>query len=590
MFKDNEKLSYKAVCESDHGSSGRRAMFFASAVDIAQWSGIPQKMMLEGVDSAETIGFQRVESLARIEQIKSFYSEPKNVSYNPILCAVRAPAEKFVSFLPVDAGLLSTSQVGEIEITLQKLEEKPFSELFGMLKKSLDERLGDDVEGAEPSEQYIANLKRSLYVDDQDEDEEFDELDELDEESDAISETDGVPAVESHLIDFRKAIAAREQLCIGGAAGTAKEFAGFTKDRLISFLLPVVLVDGQHRLRGAIAAARAALDTEPLKSRQYDTYEELAAEFQGVELEHKVNEKKFELLREASPILAVSLLLDAEPAEQVFQFVVVNQKSVPVGKALLGTIVSTTLTENELEKVRVRLINAGIPLENSRAMTKLVIDPESPFYNKVDRGLKKELSAELLQWTVFSGLVQIVRSLQGAKLYHEDRGLDYASFWRETYLSQSPIAGEYERRGFNSVIDYWGSEGGPWEEFFINFFKAVRDNLANVSSDEASNYWGKPKSSNIFNKVYLNILLADFFEFLYSKEIVLNSIDEISSLVQVWLSGASDDFFAKSWNLRNIKKDSTATKKNWSALWYNYRRAPSALKKLPAVKAFSEGR
>ncbi|WP_220186816.1 hypothetical protein, partial [Pseudomonas aeruginosa] len=93
-----------------------------------------------------------------------------------------------------------------------------------------------------------------------------------------------------------------------------------------------------------------------------------------------------------------------------------------------------------------------------------------------------------------------------------------------------------------------------------------------------------------FNKVYLNILLADFFEYLYSKEVRLNSTNELESLVDAWLSGASSDFFAKSWNLKNIKKDSTATKKNWSALWYNYSRAPSMLKKVPSIKSFSDGR
>ncbi|MGU4186142.1 hypothetical protein [Pseudomonas aeruginosa] len=587
MLRNNTSLNYKAVCERDEKSGERRAMFFASAIDISLWSGIPQKMIIDGGDSAETIGFQRIENQARIEQIKSFYSEPRNISYNPILCAVRSPADKAVSFSPAKGEQDQDSQSGKIEIFLQRLEDKSFSDLFEMLRRSLDERLGEDLEGATPSEQYISNLKRSLFNEDTPDDEP--PLQDS-EEIEGTSDTEGVPSVESHLIEFRKAIAAREQLCLEGAADGRNEFAGFTKERLISFLLPIVLVDGQHRLKGAIAAAHEALSSEAMQNKQRDIFEKLSASLKGIELEEQLNLEKLNLLREVSPVLAVSLLLDAEPAEQVFQFVVVNQKSVPVGKALLGTIVSTTLTENELEKVRNRLINAGIPLENSRAMTKLVIAPESPFHNKVDRGLKKEASADLLQWTVFSGLVQIVRSLQGAKLYHEDRGLDYASCWREAYLIQSPVIEDYAVKGFSSPVEYWASENGPWESFFINFFKSARDCLSNINSEEADNYWGKPKTSNIFNKVYLNILLADFFEYLYSKEVRLNSTNELESLVDAWLSGASSDFFAKSWNLKNIKKDSTATKKNWSALWYNYRRAPSMLKKVPSIKSFSDGR
>lgn len=587
MPQASTKLSYKAVCEFDEKSGERRAMFFASAIDISLWSGIPQKMIIDGGDSAETIGFQRIENAARIEQIKSFYAEPKNISYNPILCAVRSPVEKVVDFVPFDSVQRELSQIGSIEVVLQNLQDKSFADLFSMLRRSLDERLGGNLDGADPTEQYMSNLKRSLF-DAELLDDEF-SIDEL-EELEATGEAEGVPAVESHLIEFRKAIFAREQLCLEGAAGNRNEFAGFTKDRLISFLLPVVLVDGQHRLRGAIAAAHAALGSDSMQQKQDEIYERLSQTYEGEELQNCLREQKLELLRKVSPILAVSLLLDSEPAEQVFQFVVVNQKSVPVGKALLGTIVSTTLTENELEKVRTRLINAGIPLENSRAMTKLVIDPESPFHNKVDRGLKKEASADLLQWTVFSGLVQIVRSLQGAKLYHEDRGPDFAAFWRETFLPQSPVVSDFAKEDFSSPAAYWGSENGPWEKFFINFFKAVRDNLANVASEEADNYWGKPKSSNLFNKVYLNILLSDFFEYMYSKEIILDDFAQIEDLVRTWLSGASADFFARSWNLKNIKKDATATKKNWSALWCNYRKAPSVMKKLPPVKSFSDGR
>lgn len=148
MLRNNTSLNYKAVCERDEKSGERRAMFFASAIDISLWSGIPQKMIIDGGDSAETIGFQRIENQARIEQIKSFYSEPRNISYNPILCAVRSPADKAVSFSPAKGEQDQDSQSGKIEIFLQRLEDKSFSDLFEMLRRSLDERLGEDLEGA----------------------------------------------------------------------------------------------------------------------------------------------------------------------------------------------------------------------------------------------------------------------------------------------------------------------------------------------------------------------------------------------------------------------------------------------------------
>ncbi|PLZ99955.1 hypothetical protein CEN50_05380 [Fischerella thermalis CCMEE 5268] len=42
--------------------------------------------------------------------------------------------------------------------------------------------------------------------------------------------------------------------------------------------------------------------------------------------------------------LPVSLLMSNDPAEQVFQFVVVNQKATPTKTSLLGTIISTSLS------------------------------------------------------------------------------------------------------------------------------------------------------------------------------------------------------------------------------------------------------
>lgn len=576
---------YKAICHKDTFTSKRRVMFYATAVDIALWSGIPQKMVIGGSDDAESIGFQRVYNPKRVQDIRRFYSERSNISHNPILCAVKSPDENTVIFHQNESDNSSSTQHGNLEVVVEKLQDKPFAELFGMLRKSLDARIGLVEKQAIPTEWEINALKKSLYADDLLEDGDEFESSSMDDEN-TSKELEEVPSVESHIFEFRKAIAAREQLCLEGAAEGRTEFAGFSKESLISFLLPIVLVDGQHRLRGALEAAHAFMESEEMQQKQLEKYNALRESFDSEQLESQIEKEKLQFLRDVSPVLPISLILDSDPAEQVFQFVVVNQKVVPVGKALLGTIVSTTLSDKELDIVRDRLISAGIPLENSRAITKLVVDPQSPFFNKVDRGLNKDASAELLQWTVLSSLVQIVRNLKGARLYHEDRGLDYADCWKEAYLAQSSIVSDFEDYGFDDKYQYWKSDNGPWQLFLSAFFNEVRSRLANDSSEEAENYWGRPKQSNIFNKVYLNILLADFFEFLYTKELTIDSVGHISSLVDNWLAGASADYFSKNWGLTNHKKDSTATRKKWSSLWHTYRRTPSTLKKPPKSNQF----
>lgn len=576
--------SYEAVCETNPATQKRRTMFFAPAVDISIWSGIPQKMIIEGESGTETIGFQRVENPTRVSDIKTFYLDPQNTSPNPILCAVKSPESGTVSFSPLKQTD-GNNKLGLLNITLENFKEKSLAELFKMLRESLDERI-EDLEQAKPTEQEIDNFKRSLVKDSvENEDNELNLSEEaiVDLETNNVDQNE-IPTIESHIVAFRKAIALREVLCAESTTAESDEFAGFTKDRLISFLLPVVLVDGQHRLRGALEAARAALLTPEAQEKQAEIYNSLSEIYSGKELEDKLEEEKLKLLRSASPMIPISLLLDADPAEQVFQFVVVNQKSVPVGKALLGTIVSTTLSESELDKVRGRLNNAGIQLENSRAITKLVVSPTSPFYNKVDRGLQKEVS-ELLQWNVLLGLIQIVRNLKGARLYHEERGSDYANFWKETLLDRSKITDDYADYGHDDRYKYWSSENGPWEVVFKNFFSAVKEKLANSTSEESHNYWGRPISSNIFNKVYLNILLADFFHFLYSKDQPIDSAEQIYELVDNWLAGVSTDYFSKPWQLSD-KKDSTTIKKKWSQLWHNYRITPTSMKRVPQGRQF----
>lgn len=81
--------------------------------------------------------------------------------------------------------------------------------------------------------------------------------------------------------------------------------------------------------------------------------------------------------------------MESLPAEHVFQFVVVNQKATPIGRALLGTIVSTSLSAEELEGVSARLEAAGIPLEDPQAIAFLTRHPDSPFKDLVEKGASK---------------------------------------------------------------------------------------------------------------------------------------------------------------------------------------------------------
>src|SRR3712207_6311439 len=83
-----DRYEYPAIMVRQGSGAPPIVLLSASAVEIDRWVGVPQKTrILEG----ETIGFQRDVSESRIQQIAKFYSDPRNVIHNPLLCAVRRP-------------------------------------------------------------------------------------------------------------------------------------------------------------------------------------------------------------------------------------------------------------------------------------------------------------------------------------------------------------------------------------------------------------------------------------------------------------------------------------------------------------------
>jgi hypothetical protein len=266
--------------------------------------------------------------------------------------------------------------------------------------------------------------------------------------------------------------------------------------------------------------------------------------------------------------------MNTDPAEQVFQFVVVNQKATPIKPALLGTIVSTSLSSEELGRVADRLESAGIKLEESRAVTFLVRYPRSPFFNLVERGLNSD-TKDRLKWNVLAYIVKIFRDLKGGKLFHEN--VDYADKWKRDYLPESGIVEKWEAEGCKTAPEYWRKLNGPWRDVFISFWSVVRDKLADKDNDEAWHYWGNPKQSNIFNKTSLTILAADFFQYLCERRIGIASAEEIPILVNDWLKGVNTDYFNRDWNLHGVKKDVPGIRKRWSKEWLEYRKDPVRL-------------
>jgi hypothetical protein len=384
-------VQYRAVSFRQSDEAPHVVLFAAPATDIAEWAGVPQR---ELVDQQETIGFQREENPTRISQLKRFLDDNQNVIQNPILCAARNTQK--VTFEP-DPGATGTVVSGTLTIEDPNLSSRTLTNLFADLEAQLRARQ-PALSEARVDQQRLLTLQTRLQ------DAVGEELDWGEQEEDEPAELEddsvsGLFAKETHVLEFWQEIKAR-QLLLTQLADTSRfeeegTFLGFDRETLESYLRPVFLVDGQHRLKGAVESAEAAAAQAMLS--------------EGPERPTRSSEEASEMVREHARIMPVSLLLDQNTAEHVFQFVVVNQKATPVGKALLGTIVASSLTENELEKVASRLEKVGINVTDSQAVSWFTRNKNSPFYGLVQQGMTGE-GGDKLPWSVLRDLVSVFRN------------------------------------------------------------------------------------------------------------------------------------------------------------------------------------
>lgn len=569
------KYSYPAIKVQQTETGPATVLFGANAVDIFQWAGIPQKKVFEDQDST---GFQRTFDEKRESDLLAFFKDQSNTLQNPLMCATHGLAEKHVQFVPTEGALETEGAIsGTLEIDDTYLENQPLVELFNLLKRRLERRVSR-LQNARPREERLAAFRAALNEKPGGED-----PGEEDAGADSFVTEEAEPPPQEALVDFDhdsmvdqfwEDIAIRAEV-LGELGGSDKDnFGGYSRDTLLSYVRPVVLVDGQHRLRGAVKYANEQFD----KNSAFVVQE--LPKFEGLPNEQAENRIKKKWARR----LPVSMLLSDDPAEHVFQFVVVNQKATPVGKALLGTIISTTLSEEELDRVSNRLENAKIPLEDSRAVTYMATNADSPFYGLVNRGMKtKGDNSDLLEWSVVLQLINIFRRLGGAKLLTGESNSDFAKIWATRYLIQSKIVSgtTYAER-----LEQWSAFDGAWRAVFMMFFNEIRTRFG--SEDQGTlNVWRNPRESQLFNKPSLLILTTDFFKFLVDAKHPLLSVDDVPQKMDLWLEGVSTTYFQRTWGgkdfLSGVKKDAPQTKRRWARLWYDYRTNPE---KLPELKSY----
>ena len=548
-------------------------LFAAPAPHVKVWGGIPQKA---AIGSTENLGFQRVVAGKRLRELAAFNQHASNTMPLPILVAQRSLDQDAIEFISDSRD--DRARSGILRISVDDLATVPLKEMLRQIKTDLEERI-PELTSAKTQEDLLDAIRISAGQpqtsdsdDNESDDSESDDSNGADGESND-TESEDVAAVveESHIADFWQDIAARlqvlEEIEQNGLSEAIhrEEFAGYSKDALASFVKPIIVVDGQHRLEGALLAVDNMMDgDEETRTRVFDLQDAGRSE------EEADREVRASLTRH----LPISLLLSPDPAEHVFQFVIVNQKATPIRPPLLGTIISTTLSPAELATVTERLETSGIKVELARAVNWVGRDPRSPFCGLVQTGLSFGTDpGKALPYTVARGLVIMFRDLQGGQLFGERP--DYARKWRNRELGDCPLVAGWQSKGYDNPFEYWRDE--VYRDVFVAFWKKIRDDFAHTEDESAQNYWGNPRISNLFCMPSLRILAADFFQFLTDRRLTIDNIEGIGVAVDEWLAGVDRTYFARDWNLKGIKKDTAGIKNNWRKLWVEYRKDPGRL-------------
>lgn len=558
---------YVGVLVEQLPGSPKLVLFSAPALDIDKWAGIPQRRRLahSGV-AVETAGFQREEKPRRVADIAAFMSEPKNVIQNPLLAAIQDP-----NLVEIESDDAATNMCrikvvipDSADLTLAQLVERAMDELSARLPE-LRSRPVDQA--------MLDRLRVSLSVEAPSQVSDPEDSDETGgEPGETESSVESGLALfdeESQVVDFYDELHARLVVLdeIGKGEQPSDAIGGFTREFLGSLIKPVVLVDGQHRLKGALRAAWDHLDSE----RGTERLAEL------IDAGQSPDEARKQLLSEAGRTLPISLLVSPDPAEHVFQFVVVNQKATAMSNALLGTIVSTSLTQDEMDPIRARLRDAGIELEGSRAIAYLSRASDSPFRGLVATGISGD-RPNALPWTVLGGLVSIVRNLQGVEPYSAPK-VDYARLWRDRSFALSRLVDT--ELPSTERLAIWSAVDGPWRMLFLKLFNKIRDRFGS-DDPNTQNYWGSTRS-NLFNMVSLRILTADFFNFI--KDRPLHTPNDVDLALEEWIGDLNPTYFARDWRMVGTKKDQPAIKQAWSEAWAEFR----LTQRLPRVERYNPG-
>ena len=440
--------------------------FAVSSNELTKFCGVARKSedMLSNYQRA--IDNKRVKT-----EVTPFFRNPENCSPTAIVISLQ---DTNICSLHFESEQTTASQAGDKvsfdTLTLQftNTDECTDAEIITLAKQFLDSRLQD-----EPKSDSQTEASEPLSELDADAEANETVVVEMDEENEEqLDEEDQVEIGKSMLEELRKKL------------DNASEITQEVLANLREMLKPALVIDGQHRLFGAA----------------------------GVE--------------EDLPVLVCSLVRPSWK-EQVFQFVVVNDKASGIPKPFITSLAGMSLTASELDELRDRLTQAGLKLWEVEVMQRMGYDSRSPFFKKIEFKVSGNNTVAGLGYQIMKKVGQAWYAPRSTGLY---KIMDM--------LYRSPTDKKYSQKALRG---FW-QQNEDWFTFLCEFWGAFREKF------EGTNVW--EVHSNLLTAVVVEMLQEDFFLYLDStKDILWNfqedDSDKRRSLVMKTFREITSSFVAK---------------------------------------------
>jgi hypothetical protein len=212
--------------------------------------------------------------------------------------------------------------------------------------------------------------------------------------------------------------------------------------------------------------------------------------------------------------------------DQIYQFIVINEKAQRVETSLLTDIFGSSLTVAEQVAIRRKLERSRVSVEERIAAVIAARDPRSPFYNMVNIKLQGEAPSGARPFLTELTIRALIEGGRGTRAWRSDDEF-YQHYIQPTFPDPAQ---------WNTWTD------GQWRAYWFAFWNAVGDFYNNQALEaEATELWTLANQTNLTKAVTLRLFQRLFMEKAIermedverSREVLIDAVGEEQALALI---------------------------------------------------------